>query len=113
MSLKFRLKGLAETFVDSITCPGCNYEAENEEDMSFKTDLSRVTYDGIVVVVRCQKCGHVFVPENQKHGIINGQRLRNAVDLDSQHTGIPVFPDMKSVKLDVEKMNLSKAEKIQ
>jgi len=113
MSLKFRLKGLAETFVDGIMCPHCQYEAESEEDPNFKTDLSRVTYDGIVVVVRCLKCGYISIPENQKHGIINCGRLRSAVDQDSKNTGIPVFPDIKSVKLDVERMNLSREEKIQ
>ncbi len=113
MSLKFRLKGLAETFIDSLECPGCNYEASSEEDANFKTDLSRVTYDGIVVVVRCQKCGNIFVPEKQRHGIINCARLRAAVEQDSKNTGLPLYPDIKSVKLDVEKMNSVRDDKLQ
>ena len=49
MALKFRLKGLAETFVDSITCPCCG--VVGVDDQNFTTELTKVTYQGIIVVV--------------------------------------------------------------
>lgn len=105
MPLKFRLRGLAETFVEGIRCPSCHNEGGEGGEQGFATDLTKVTYDGIVVVVRCEICGQVFVPENQKFGIVNSSRLRKAVEKDSQNTGQPIFPDIKSVRLEVERLN--------
>ena len=113
MPLKFRLKGLAETFVDSLKCPKCGHEGGDEGDKGFLTDLTRVTYDGIVVVVKCQMCNQIFVPENQRHGIINSQRLRAAVEKDSVNTGQPIYADTKAVIVDVERLNASKDNKLQ
>ena len=105
MSLKFRLKGLAETFIDSIVCPACKHDGGEEKDEGFSTELTRVTFDGIIVVVECQHCNTVFVPSEQRHGIINSGKLRRAVEADSVQSGEPVYNSRQSVELDVEKMN--------
>ena len=51
MALKFRLRGLAETFIEGITCPGCG--TTGNDDNALATDHTRVTFDGITVVVQC------------------------------------------------------------
>ena len=66
MALKFRLKGLAETFVDAITCPCCG--VMGVDDQHFTTELTKVTYQGIIVVVQCRDCKEIFVPNSQKLG---------------------------------------------
>lgn len=109
MPLKFRLKGLAETFIEDVRCPCCGQSDEAEEDAeSFLTDLTRVTFDGIIVVMQCIMCSNVFVPAGQKLGVINSQRLRSAVEKDSQNTGLPLYPSLESVKLEVERLNASR-----
>jgi hypothetical protein len=105
MPLKFRLKGLAETFVEALSCPICGHEGGDEGDNGFKTDLTRVTYDGIIVVVECLLCQHIFVPPGQRHGVLNFQKLRTAVERDSVTTGQPILPTVESVRLEVEKLN--------
>ena len=50
MALKFRLRGLAETFIDEITCPCCGNVGNDDEN--FETEHTKVTYDGIIVVVK-------------------------------------------------------------
>jgi hypothetical protein len=110
--LKFRLKGLAETFIDHLSCPKCRHDGGDEGDKGFKTELTRVTYDGIVVVVLCEDCKHVFVPREQRCGIINRQRLKAAVDRDSSNTGQPVFNNLASVCLDVERLNAERMEEV-
>jgi len=112
MSLKFRLRGLAETFVDEIKCPCCGNDGGDNGDQGFATSHTRVTYDGIVVVIECDVCTHVFVPNNQRHGIINSEKLRSAVDKDSENTGMPIFQDVAFVKLEVERMNAEKNSEI-
>lgn len=108
MGLKFRLKGLAETFLDRIKCPSCNNDGGDEGDHGFRTDLTRVTYEGIVVVIECEMCGEVFVPEGQRHGIIDSSKLRSAVERDSLKTGQPLFQNRTSVRLDVQKINVER-----
>jgi hypothetical protein len=108
MSLKFRLKGLAETFIDKISCPECGHDGGEDGDKGFYTELTRVTYDGIIVVVRCGICGNIFVPDGQKLGVINPQKLRTAVEKDSETTGLPIFPSIASVRLDVERLNAAR-----
>lgn len=108
MGLKFRLRGLAETFVERIMCPGCGHDGGEDGDQNFRTDLTRVTYEGIIVVIECEKCGEIFIPDGQRHGILNFQRLRTAVDKDSVKTGQPIFPSRTEVRLDVEKLNAEK-----
>ena len=112
MPLKFRLKGLAETFVDSLRCPDCGHDGGEEGDQGFLTERTRVTYDGIIVVVECRICGRIFVPEGQRFGVINSQKLRLAVEKDSLTTGQPIFPSFSSVKLEVEKLNAAKSHKL-
>ena len=113
MPLKFRLKGLAETFVDAIRCPCCGHDGGDEGDQGFKTELTRVTYDGIIVVIQCCICGHVFVPDGQRHGVINSEKLRMAVQKDSMTTGQPILPNRESVRLEVERLNAERGDKVQ
>ena len=112
MPLKFRLKGLAETFVDHLECPRCGHDGGDEGDEKFRTDLSRVTYEGIIVVINCEVCGHLFVPDDQRMGILDRSKLRSAVERDSVQTGQPICPSMESVKLDVEKINAERRNRV-
>ena len=113
MPLKFRLKGLAETFVDKIVCPGCGHDGGDEGDQGFHTELTRVTYDGIVVVIQCSLCSSVFVPNGQRNGVLNSQKLRQAVERDSVTTGQPILPSRQAVILEVERMNAERCDKVQ
>jgi len=113
MPLKFRLKGLAETFVEGVVCDTCGNDGGEEGDEGFRTDQSRVTYNGIVAVIECAHCGNIFVPADQRLGIIDSARLRSAVERDSEVTGQPVYENKEDVILDVEKINASKNNQIQ
>ena len=112
MPLKFRLKGLAETFVDSLRCPDCGHDGGDEGDQGFLTELTRVTYDGIIVVVECRLCGRIFVPEGQRLGVINPKKLRSAVEKDSVTTGQPILSSLSAVRLEVEKLNAAREQKV-
>lgn len=112
MPLKFRLRGLAETFVDEISCPCCGHDGGENGDQGFATEHTRVTFDGIVVVIQCDICAHVFVPDSQRLGIINSRKLRSAVEKDSLNTGVPIYTDIACVKLEVEKLNAEQNEEI-
>ncbi len=105
MSLKFRLKGLAETFVEDLHCGCCGHDGGDGGDERFSTALTRVSLEGIIVVIQCEVCGHIFVPGNQRLGVIDFRKLHDAVERDSKETGEPIFPNLESVKLDVEKLN--------
>jgi hypothetical protein len=111
MSLKFRLRGLAETFVDNMLCPECGHDPSGDPE-GFKTDHTKVTLSGIVVVVQCPCCSTIFVPEQQKFGIINSQRLQAAVERDCENTGQPVFMSKNCVELEVERMNARRSCKM-
>ncbi len=108
MPLKFRLKGLAETFVDKIRCPKCGHDGGDEGDDGFSTDHTRVTFDGIVVVIECQHCTTIFVPREQRMGIVDFDKLRIAVEKDSAKSGLPVLEKATDVHLDVERLNALK-----
>lgn len=108
MPLKFRLRGLAETFIDNIACPCCGHDGGDAGDEGFRSDLSRVTFDGIVVVIQCNHCAYVFVPDGQRLGVINSSKLREAVTRDSENTGQPACSGLKEVRLDVERRNTVK-----
>lgn len=106
MALKFRLKGLAETFIEEFHCPECGL---NGTDQSlFSTEFSRVTFDGIVIVAECAACGEVFVPNDQKLGIIDPKALRYAVEKDACETGEVILTTIDSVMLCVEHLNAVK-----
>lgn len=113
MALKFRLKGLAETFVEAIRCPSCGHDGGEQGDQGFRTELTRVTYDGIVVVVECDACHSVFLPKGQRHGVLNSDKLRLAVERDSVNTGQPVFPTRREVELEVERLNAERRNQVQ
>ena len=110
MALKFRLKGLAETFVDHITCPGCGILGSDDE--MFSTELTKVTYDGIIVVAQCKNCQEIFVPDTQRLGILNIDQLRKAVVKDSIDTGETLLTSIQSVRLNAERMNASRKGKM-
>lgn len=112
MPLKFRLSGLAETFIEEIRCPKCGHDGGEGGDQGFKTELTRVTLDGIIVVIQCQCCGHIFVPEGQKRGVIDAKKLRLAVEKDSSNTGQPILSGINAVKLEVERLNAQQQEQI-
>lgn len=103
MALKFRLKGLAETFIDHISCPGC--KSCECDDKNFSTEFTRVTLEGIIVIVQCRSCGEIFVPERQRLGVLDPKELRRAVELDSVETGEPLMANIESVVLHAERMN--------
>ncbi len=103
MALKFRLRGLAETFVDELYCPGCGVCGSDDE--YFATEMTRVTFEGIIIVAQCKVCGEIFVPRTQRLGILNPAALRVAVKKDSMETGEPVMPDFEAVRLNAEKLN--------
>ena len=103
MALKFRLKGLAETFIDEIYCPACG--VCGADDQHFTTELTKVTFEGIIVVVQCRACGEIFVPRTQRLGVLNPIALRAAVEKDSIETGEPVMANFEDVRLNAEKLN--------
>ena len=103
MALKFRLKGLAETFIDEIRCPRCG--ACEADDRLFSTDLTRVTYEGIIVVVQCKICKEISVPNTQRLGVLDPSELKRAVERDSTESGEPLLNDLSAVRLNVEKLN--------
>ena len=111
MALKFRLRGLAETFIEGITCPGCG--VNGNDDNQFATDHTRVTFDGIIVVVQCKGCNEIFVPREQRLGVISPKDLRDAVHKDSRETGEPILDSVAAVKLAVEKMNALRKGELQ
>jgi hypothetical protein len=111
MGLKFKLKGLAETFIDRLKCPSCGSIGSDES--LFGTELTRVTFEGIIVVVECKLCGELFVPSSQRLGIVDICSLREAVEKDSKSNGEAFFRGFKEVALDTERLNAEKKGEIQ
>lgn len=103
MALKFRLRGLAETFLEDIICGACG--SRGTDDETFTTQHTRVTFDGIIVVVQCRKCSEIFVPIQQRLGVINPGALREAVSKDANETGEPVLVNFAAVRLNAERLN--------
>ncbi len=103
MALKFRLRGLAETFIDEIVCPSC--AVRGSDDQYFATEFTKVTLEGIIVIAQCKSCGEIFVPTTQRLGVLNPPELRVAVEKDSQTTGESILSDFKSVRVAAEKLN--------
>ncbi|MFN4894943.1 MAG: hypothetical protein ACK5GN_03330 [Pseudomonadota bacterium] len=103
MALKFRVKGMAETFLDSITCPHCGISGP--DDKHFATEYTKVTLEGIVVVVQCKACSEIFVPSSQRLGVLNYSALCLAVEKDSADSGNPILPGLKAARLSAEKLN--------
>ena len=103
MALKFRLRGLAETFVDTIGCPCCGTTGADDQD--FSTEFTKVTYEGIIVVVQCRTCREIFVPSTQRLGILDSAALKVAVEKDSRDSGEAILGGLEAVRLSAEKMN--------
>lgn len=112
MALRFRLKGLAETFVEALRCPRCGHDGGDDGDQGFSTDHTKVTYQGIVVVIRCERCAHVFLPDGQKNGVINSRRLREAVDRDCMVTGQKPCSGKDEVRVEVERLNAEYQDRV-
>lgn len=106
MALKFRLRGLAETFIDTIRCPQCGNCGSDDE--RFTTELTKVTFEGIIVVLQCKCCSEIFVPNTQRLGVLNPSELRKAVERDSQEHGEALMPNLASVRLNAEKLNAAR-----
>jgi len=111
MALRFRLKGLAETVVDTITCPCC--KSEGQDDEFFTTTMTKVTYQGIVVVLNCRVCGEVFVPDTQRLGIINPKALTEAIHQDIKEIGEEHLRDLVNVRLETERVNAERRNSMQ
>lgn len=103
MALKFRLRGLAETFIDSIKCPGCGKHGNDDQD--FATELTKVTFEGIIVIVQCRHCDEIFVPDTQRLGVLNPSELKKAVTKDHYDSGEPLLKDLQAVKVSAERLN--------
>ena len=103
MALKFRLKGPAETFIDEISCPCCGVIGQDDEN--FATEFTKVTLEGIIVVVQCKMCAEIFVPTTQRLGILDSAELKKAVEKDCYETGQPMVPGIHAVRLSAEKLN--------
>jgi hypothetical protein len=103
MAIKFRLRGLAETFIERIHCPGCGLKST--DDTEFSTELTRVSLQGIIVVLQCRQCSEIFVPQNQRLGIVDQTELRLAVERDARDTGEPLFATFDSVLVNAERLN--------
>lgn len=103
MALKFRLRGLAETFVDAIACPCCG--TTGTDDQNFSTEYTKVTYEGIIIVVQCRACNEIFVPTAQRLGVLDSGALRVAVEKDSVDSGEAVMSGMQAVRLNAERLN--------
>ena len=103
MAIRFRLKGLAETLIEEIECPCCG--TSGVDDTHFSTEHTKVTFQGIVVVLQCLGCGEIFVPGNQKSGILNQKMLKEAVESDHDNSGEPLYKDCHSVVINAEKLN--------
>jgi formylmethanofuran dehydrogenase subunit B len=103
MALKFRVRGLAETFVDSILCPGCGVACT--DDQYFSTELTKVTFEGIVVVVQCKVCSEIFVPTTQRLGVLDYSALCVAVEKDSIDSRSAILPTLSAVRLNAERLN--------
>lgn len=103
MALKFRLRGLAETFIDEVRCPACG--TQGCDDHYFSTELTKVTFEGIVIVLQCKGCGEIFVPNTQRLGVVNPRELRVAVEKDAHDTGEPLMEGVLQVKGTAERLN--------
>ena len=106
MALRFRLRGLAETYIEEVDCPCCG--CRGEDDQMFSAQHTKVTYEGIIVVLQCKNCDEIFIPENQKMGINNPRELKDAVSEDHEKTGEPIYTDLRSVLTDTEMLNASR-----
>ena len=103
MSLKFRLKGLAETFLDQVCCPECGHKGT--DDQFFSTEMTRVTFDGIVVIAQCKICSEIFIPNNQRMGILSQKALKEAVEKDINITGEKDFSTYQQAAQTVSRIN--------
>lgn len=103
MTLRFRLRGLAETLIEEASCPCCS--CSGADDNLFSTEHTKVTFEGIVVVLQCKNCDEIFIPDNQKLGIVDETELKVAVEKDHQRTGEALYADIRAVMMDTEKLN--------
>ena len=130
MALKFRLRGLAETFIESITCPKC--KQVGNDDQFFSTEFTKVTFDGIVVIVQCKNWSkHKVIHENHicqlfgtviQYNIENNQKaipvfitttvLSETAMKFAEYLGIKVLQEKKFEDFPRIKCNINSKEKI-
>ncbi|MCS6894465.1 MAG: hypothetical protein NZO16_07885 [Deltaproteobacteria bacterium] len=103
MALRFKLRRVAETYIDYIECPNCGYSSEEID--KFTTELTRVTFEGIVVVCRCGICGEIFLPANQRVGVISFKNLKELILRDSRKRGVAIYRNVRDVKIYVDYLN--------
>ena len=110
MSLRFRLKGLAETFIEEISCPHCGHKGK--DDQFFSTEMTRVTFDGIVVIANCKVCTEIFVPDTQRLGIVSQKALKEAVEKDLEITGEVIYSTLQNVQDTVCRLNAERRNRV-
>ncbi len=110
MALRFKLRRVAETYIENIECPNCGWSSDDIE--GFTTELTRVTFEGIVVVCRCAKCGEIFLPCNQRIGVISFKRLKEIILRDARIRGVAIYRNIRDVMSYVEFLNASRRGEI-
>ncbi len=110
MALRFRLRGLAETLIEEVSCPCCG--SVGEDDGTFSATNTKVTLQGIIAVLQCKSCDEIFVPENQKLDIADTGLLEEAVKEDHQRTGEPLLHGFSSVLHQAEMLNATRKGQI-
>jgi hypothetical protein len=103
MALKFKLRRVAETYLEFIQCPSCGTYSEDIDH--FTSELTRVTFEGVVVVCRCTICGEIFIPPNQRIGVISFKNLKDLILRDARRRGSKIFRNIEDVKNYVEYLN--------
>ncbi|MCS6961345.1 MAG: hypothetical protein NZT61_02425 [Deltaproteobacteria bacterium] len=103
MALRFKLKRIAETYIDYIECPSCGHYSEEID--KFTTELTRVTFEGIVVVCRCGICGEIFLPRNQRIGVISFKNLRDLILRDARKRAVAIYRNIEDVKIYANYLN--------
>ena len=99
----YQVKETFENGVRKIDCPCCG--ANGIDDSNFSTEHTKVTYQGIVIVLECKHCDEIFVPQNQRLGIVDSGQLKMAVSYDSEQSGEPLYENIDSVLMNAEKLN--------
>ncbi|MEM4379949.1 MAG: hypothetical protein QXL01_04600 [Thermoplasmatales archaeon] len=95
MALRFKLRRVAETYVEEIECPCCGHYSEDID--GFTTELTRVTFQGIIVVCRCNVCGEIFLPFNQRVGVISFKNLKDLILRDARRRGVAIYRNLDDV----------------
>jgi hypothetical protein len=110
MGIRFRLSGLAETYIDFIKCPNCG--CTGQDDTMFSTELTKVTFEGIVAVLQCRVCSEFFVPDTQRLGVLDCNKLRLAVEKDLIKGEKFEERTIAGLRLSIEKLNAERQGRV-